>query len=259
MRRAAVILLVAAGAIATVAGVTHAAAKKRAETSSESIAVTVTLSGGELSSPATIRLTGAVDNARHVASGTVDLSGVPFQLPVQKVDGVIDASHGLVLYARVPLLAQIVAGGKEWASIDAGALARAEGVDLSPLTTLASSPQQFLPTLRSLAAASETLGAGHERLTIDVRKLATLAPAAHRAEAAACIEAAIAAGAPATVPVDVWSDASGLLQRVSLSVTGPDGGHADVDVRLGGYGTATAAKPPAAGSVTDLTHFFQGR
>ena len=175
----------------------------------------------------------------------------------------IDASHGLVLYARVPLLAQIVAGGKPWVSVDAGALAQQQGVDLSAVTALAATPQQFLPTLRGLASDTVTVGTEgqttHQRLTIDVRKLATLAPAAQRDEVAQCIEAAIAAGAPATVPVDVWFDSASLLRRVTLSLAGPDGGRADVDVRLGDYGTATAGKVPSPADTADLTRFFQGR
>jgi hypothetical protein len=267
MRRLLALLLVATAAVAAYAGITQAGGKKRLATASERVALTVTVSGSELARPATLRVDGAVDNDRRLARFTIDATdlaaALPVHLPVTKVETVVDTSRGgLVAYAKVPLLAQIVAGGKPWAKVDLGSLARTRGVDLSSLTALAASPGQLLPQLRALSSETTVIGpetvdgsaATHSRLTIDVQRLATLAPAAQRDLAAQALAELVRESGVATVPIDVWADASGLLRRVTLTHASPDGdGSVSIDLRARDYGAAVDVQVPAAAQVTDLT------
>jgi hypothetical protein len=265
MRKAVALVAVALAAVAAYAGITRAAGSGKQAVSSERVSLTVTASGAQLQEPVTVRADGTVDNNRRVAAFSIDLGGAqgafPMRLPVSRLDEVLDASNGgVVSYVQVPGIARYFTQGKSWLKIDMGQVAKGLGLELEPFTNLATAPTEVLPTLRSVSSGEQVLGSEtidgvattHSRLTLDVRRLSTLAPSEHRALVAAALDELVRHSGIATQPVEVWTDADGLLRRATATVNARDG-QAKLDLRLSDFGSPVDVEVPAAKDTLDAT------
>jgi hypothetical protein len=125
------------------------------------------------------------------------------------------------LYLRLPSLAQQVAPGKEWLKLEASKLPpSAGGANLGRLSQV--SPTQALRALQA-AVKARKLGSAtvrgvrttRYRVSIDLRRVVAALPKADQASARAALKEA----GVSILPADVWVDGSGLLRRLSTSLS----------------------------------------
>jgi hypothetical protein len=234
-----------------------------AGTSGVSLELTMTGIGDK---PVTITGEGVQDSQQHRARFTFDLSGVGELsgggVQLSEIELLLD---GFTLYMNLPFLE--IAGLKPWVEIDLQALAQEEGFDLGSLRGLSQTdPSQVL---RYLQAASDDIeevgeedvrgvGTTRYRISIDVDKVAQLAPV----EARAAIEALLAESGLETIPAEVWIDGDGLVRRIGLAYEGMEftpGQKGDMTLRveLYDYGVEVEVQPPPAEQVMSFQELLE--
>jgi hypothetical protein len=234
-----------------------------AGTSGVSLELTMTGIGDK---PVTITGEGVQDSRQHRARFTFDLSGVGELsgggVQLSEIELLLD---GFTLYMNLPFLE--IAGLKPWVEIDLQALAQEEGFDLGSLRGLSQTdPSQVL---RYLQAASDDIeevgeedvrgvGTTRYRISIDVDKVAQLAPV----EARAAIEALLAESGLETIPAEVWIDGDGLVRRIELAYEGMEftpGQKGDMTLRveLYDYGVGVEVQPPPADQVMPFQELLE--
>jgi hypothetical protein len=170
-----------------------------------------------------------------------------------------------VLYMHSPLFS---AGlhGKQWLKLDMAKLERANGVNLSALTSAGSNdPTQMLQTLENESDSLRSLGGAtvrgvptvHYRAVIDLAKAAKNAPAALRAAVRKSDARLIAMLGTDRMPMDVWIGQDKLVRRVAYRMTVPvasTGGTMTMSVRLDmfDFGVPVHVTAPPAREVAEL-------
>lgn len=177
-----------------------------------SVTATVSLNGQKLS------LDGSGDFRSNPALGHMSLAIKGSGLNTS-FDEVVS---GQMWYLKSSLLGSQLPSGKTWVSLDLAKTTKAFGVDLSTFT-------QGTPTttLSYLAKATKVtrVGDGHYRATVK----------------------ASLAGSPA-IPLDIWVDGNGLIQRVTSNVNG-----SKIETVFSNYGEKVSVKVPSASETVDIS------
>jgi hypothetical protein len=213
---------------------------------------------------ATLTAKGAVDYANQRSQMTVDLGslgsllgGVAPAAADTTLDVVLD---GKVLYVRFPLLAQVVAKGKDWLKLDLEKVASAHGADLGQLGQLAQGdPAQALGYLRAAgdftAVGQETVRGvetTHYKGAIDLAKAADNLSGPQNDE----IEKLLQSADVHQLPAEAWIDGDGYLRKLTLSFSqlssAPDEA-LDLTMELYDLGSTLEINPPPSGDVTDIS------
>jgi len=222
---------------------------------------------------------GAFDAATKRAAMSIDMSSFA-QLFAQafgafgaKPEGFGDAEKwkieavqdGLTVYMRFPLLDEKLPAGKRWVRVDAGAAAKARGLDLDQLKQFAENdPRKTLDYLRAVAGdivpvgTEEVRGADttHYKATIDLLAYKNLVPASQREKLGAAFEQMMQQAGLRYVPVDLWVDADGLVRRMTMTMemSDPSGGQsadASMTFEIFDYGKSVEIELPDASEVVD--------
>jgi hypothetical protein len=149
------------------------------------------------------------------------------------LDTVLD---GLVVYLRMPFLADKLPAGTEWVKIDLREqAARIPGLDVDELLQFTrNGPQATLDYLRAVSGEIVTVGTEelrgvpttHHRATIDLRRYASLVPEAQREQLGSMLDQLARQTGLESFPVDVWVGEDGLVRKLELtmSISRPGGG-----------------------------------
>jgi hypothetical protein len=142
-----------------------------------------------------------------------------------RLDAVLD---GLVMYMRMPFVADKIPGGKEWVKVDLRqAAAKVPGMDVDQLLQFTrNGPQSTLTYLEAVSGDIEVIGTEevrgvdttHHRATIDVRKYASLVPAAQREKLSSLLDQLVEQTGLQTFPVDVWVGEDGLVRKLEMTM-----------------------------------------
>jgi len=168
-------------------------------------------------------------------------------------------------YLRLGLLGPLP-GGVHWMRIDFSKIGKKAGVDVAKLlgTGMTQDPAQILSALRATSGEVATVGRAtidgtrtiHYRVSVDLAKAAKL-----RGVSGDGVATLLAAGAPATVPEDVWVGRDGLVRRLRLAYSLDPNGvpmRTTMTIGLSGYGdpqNVVVAPPPE--DVYDATDLFR--
>jgi len=180
------------------------------------------------------------------------------------MDVVTDTSDGAVVYARFPLLAPMLPGGKTWLRLDVGKLAGGYGVDLTQLLQAnQGSPAQMLDALVKSSVATKVgretvdgVATTHYRAAVDPKEYAL---AQLQGEARAQVERALEAAQVATLPIDVWVGDDGLVRRLRVKVPeGASGKTVTFTEELSGYGDDVDVPLPDDSETFDLSSLKLG-
>lgn len=237
------------------------AATRTREAGSARFSMTSRIEGG----PAAGTITGEGAFAGRRGRMTLDLSdlGAGGAFLEGRMEVVFD---GLVFYLRFPpAVAAALPGNKPWLRVDLAALGSQEGFDFEQLLQVnQGDPSQTLEYLRAASDDFREVGAEtvrgvettHYRGTVDLEKVAALAPEGARETYRRAIEAA----GTSTLPMDVWIDADGLLRRMRYEqpIPGQEGASATTTIELYDFGTEVDAEPPPAGAVLDIQDLIGG-
>jgi len=188
------------------------------------------------------------------------LDGEDFKLQV-----VLD---GLVMYMRIPFLADKLPGGKEWVKIDLrDAAAQVPGLDLDQLMQFANNgPQTTLEYLKAVSGSIDTVGAEtvrgtpttRYRTSIDVAKLTNVVPEGQREALGSMMDALVEQTGLASIPVDVWVGEDGLVRKLlmTMSMTQPGGSEsldASMTFEIFDYDKPVRITLPLAAETTDIS------
>ena len=168
-------------------------------------------------------------------------------------------------YLKLGLLGPLP-GGAHWLRIDFSKIGKHAGVDVSKLlgTGMTQDPAQLLSTLRATSGDVVTVGAEtidgarttHYRANVDLAKAAKL-----RGVSTQGVATLLAAGAPTTVPEDVWVGRDGLVRRLRLAYSLDTNGvpaHMTMTIDLSRYGDPqNAIAPPPSADVFDASGLFK--
>jgi hypothetical protein len=164
-----------------------------------------------------------------------------------------------VMYMNLPFLAGQLPDGKSWIRIDLQKAGKALGLDFNQLTGAASqSPTQSFELLKAQGAFSEigteTVGGietKHYRGTVDLND--SLKAGGATAEV---VQRLIDAGAPASIPFDVWIDDAGLVRQVKERFDQTLNGTVSsiaMTMTMSDYGSDVNVSAPPADEVFDGT------
>jgi hypothetical protein len=147
---------------------------------------------------------------------------------------------------------------KPWMSLDIGAIAKAEGVDLGALQSM-SNPGNTVSQLRSVAQVKKVgtatiRGAATTEFTavVDLRKAVNKAPPALRPAAQKSVDQLIKLMGRSTMPVRLWIDDQKRVRREKIDLT-IAGQSFTMTIDLFDFGANQAISPPPADQVTDIT------
>ena len=224
-----------------------------------------TLSG--VAAPISVTGVGVVDERGHTSSMsmTMNLGDEP-QL-VQRLGGttlrlemITDRS---AVYMKLPpaVLASLPLAGREWIKVDLSKLSGVPGLSSLGTDPTASDPSRILDALSSASGPIVNLGpervgrvrTTHYRGTLNLTDVVrqTLGGAAQKALAS--LQQTLP---PASIPVNVWVDAHGLVRRVqmTLDLNLPTGQslHESATVELTHYGPQPPPAIPSSAAVVDL-------
>jgi hypothetical protein len=189
-----------------------------------------------------------------------DLDSGDFQL-----DAILD---GTDMYMRFPFLRDQIPGGKEWLKLDLlQAAASTPGLDLDQVLQFTKNgPQSTLSYLEALSGEIETVGAEevrgvattHYRATVDVRKYASLVPAAERERLSSMLDGLVDQVGLEAFPVDVWVGTDGLVRKVELALSMTQPGttqsvSASMSYEMFDYGEPVTITLPLPDQVADVT------
>lgn len=180
-------------------------------------------------------------------------------------DFVVDSSHGLVEYIRMPLFAGHLPAGKSWVKVDVGAIEKARGIDVTKLRqSMSADPSTGFSFLRGAAdvtvAGQETVGGvatTHYQATVDLRKLAASETDAATRDS---LQRAIQLSGVTSYPAEAWVDDAGYMRR--MRITMPERVAVGSQVRvatltmteeLSNFGGDVHVAIPVPSSVVDVT------
>jgi hypothetical protein len=209
---------------------------------------------------ARVSFTASVAGTTLNGSGVVDMKRRIAKLTMTTPQGQMrEVYDGKRMYMQFPpAMRKGILARKPWASVDIGAIAKAEGVDLGALQS-ASDPSNAVGQLRGLAqvkrvGTATVRGVETTEFTanVDLRKAAARAPVAQRAAAERSVDTLIRMMGRSTMPVRIWVDDAKRVRRERFSFT-VAGQTITMTMDLFDFGTAQAITPPPADQVTDLT------
>lgn len=196
---------------------------------------------------------------------TMDLSDVVSQAGLPASDGTAEFRYlqengDPVVYMSIPFLSSQLPGGASWIKIDLEQAGKSLGVDLDQLINQANqNPAQALDMLRASGSVTEVgtetvdgVSTTHYKATIDLSQAADKLGS----DAEAWVQRLVNAGAPATIPVDVWIGDDGLIRRLTMDeslATGAQSGDVKVTIDISDYGTPVNVTAPPASDTIDLT------
>lgn len=201
----------------------------------------------------------------QVAGHTIGASGSGYLITASKegkitidaagrsIEEVIDFPY---VYARLPMP---LAGGKPWVKLNAGNIASSLGISSSSAS--ASNPTEQLLLLRAAGSVkelgSETLRGiptTHYAATVQLRRLAEVAPAGQRAAAQGSARLLEGMTGLSELSMEVWVDAQGHVRRVQMTipVCTPGGRLTSTStVEFFDFGPQPAVSPPPASEVSE--------
>jgi len=258
------------------------AATKSTATPSMKTDLTVTmlssqLPGGRMEMTAT----GALDNQNHRMSMRLDMSKLVSQLGSAMPGAmgsasdwvgqeVADFSNGrAVMYLNMPVLANVMPGGKPWIEIDLAAVGKQAGIDLSQFTQLGSDPSQMVDWLRTVSGDVTTVGTEqidgvdttHYRANVDLSKYPDLVPADQREAVRKAIDQLTKSAHLSSFPVHVWVDGNGLVRQLRAVLTETIQGqtmNVVTAVRFYDFGAPVDVQIPSDDQVTDISALAGG-
>jgi hypothetical protein len=254
-------LAVGAGGLAVVARSDQAAASPLAAAVARTEAVRtarveVVVEAPGMPAPFTMR--GELDFRSQAARFEIDASSLTGRGPGRPaaVDSRVEViTQGAEAYLKVGALSTLSDRAPQWFKVDASAL---PGGAAGPLPAGAGLDPGALLSLLKAEADSVTV-AGTESLdgvtvTHHVARfdLARLARAEGTGLSPEDAERLFAGPAGLVVTADLWVGDDGLLRRLTVATTTPEG-PVRVDLRLRDFGAAVTVTPPAADQVLDLT------
>ncbi len=200
-------------------------------------------------------------------AGSLGGSGATSELEPDdfSLDAVMD---GLVMYMRFPFLADKIPGGKEWVKVDLRqAAAKVPGLDLDQFLQFANNgPQSSLEYLKAVSGPIETVGVEevrgvsttHYRTAVDVTKYARLVPEAQRAQVGSMLDQLVQQTGLATIPIDVWVGADGLVRKLELTMSMAPAGStqtatASMRFEMFDYGEPVTITLPLPEDTADIT------
>ena len=176
---------------------------------------------------------------------------------------------GLVIYMKFPSeLAAQLPGGKPWLKMDLKEAGKELGIDFEDLMQF----QQADPTqsLRYLLGASDDfeevgseevrgVATTHYRGTVDLRKVAELAPE----EVRTTYERVIALAGVTELPFEVWVDEEGLARRMKYEQPLPSGSGGQkstmaLTMEMYDFGVQVDVEPPPSDQVIDMQKLLGG-
>jgi hypothetical protein len=195
--------------------------------------LTAQISSPALPTPLAMTGTGAFDARDHIGSAavTMNLGNSPqvvkaLGTSTLHIQELIDKQ---IIYVKLPpALAAKVPGAKPWLKINLAAALAARGMPgLGSLQNgpMSSDPSQMLQYLRATSGHLTKVGSDtvdgfattHYKATIQLDRVAKLAPAAQRAAVRQSIAALEKQTNVHQLPVDVWIDGGHLVRRIRLS------------------------------------------
>lgn len=171
-----------------------------------------------------------------------------------------------VLYYHLPAGLGLVAGGKNWVKVDLQTLGEATGTNLGPLAQgNPADPGRYLEWLKASGADVEEVGSEsvrgveteHYRATVDLDKVAEIAPPEAREATKALIERLKSELDVDAVTVDAWVDDDGLVRRIRQEYE-LDSTRTEITLELYDFGVKVEAKAPSPDDVVDLGDSLQG-
>jgi hypothetical protein len=165
-----------------------------------------------------------------------------------------------VIYLKMGLLTSQLPGGKQWIKLDVSKLGKAAGLNLGKLLSGSQfQPSDLLSMLKGEGAKISNLGSAtvdgasttHYRVTIDLAQVL-------RSKGLTSPLLGAAAAQMPKLPEDVWVGKDGLVRRVGLSYSAPEGGksmHLAMTMDLFDYGAHVSIAAPPSGAVFDATQF----
>jgi hypothetical protein len=215
-------------------------ARRSADASSGRFAFGMEMSMPGFAEPFAFTGEGAFDSAAEKTSMSIDLSsfaelmkgmasafggsGAELDADDWRIDGVVD---GLVMYMRMPFIADKLPAGKEWVRIDlAQAAAQLPGVDVDQFLQFAGhGPESTLDYLRAVSGPITPVGVETVRgesatrysTTIDVRKYGNLATGEAKERLDSMLDQLVAQTGLDAIPVDVWIGEDGLVRRLEMT------------------------------------------
>jgi hypothetical protein len=197
----------------------------------------------------------------------IPASALPNATPAQLMHGsmtevALEQGGDYVLYLKTGFLASQLPGGKQWVKLDVSKLGKAAGLDLGKLLSGSQfQPSDLLSMLKGEGAKISNLGSAtvdgasttHYRVTIDMAQVLQ-----SKGLTSPLLGAAVAQ--MPELPEDVWVGKDGLVRRVGLSYSAPEGGksmHLAMTMDLFDYGAHVTIAAPPSSDVFDATQFAQ--
>ena len=263
-RHTLLITMVCASALAACGGSTSPAAVVRdagAKTEAQRTAtLNFAITSNSSGAPVTSDGTGATDFSAKLVRGTFTVNGVPGVPDGAKADGIVT---GQLIYAQLLGAAAHPLGLKQdWIKVDLRQLANIPGLDLGTITQAgAINPHVVFLFAGGVTSATkvgdETVNGTkvtHYKATVDLNQ----AVKALSGDDATLINKDLASYTSATVPEDVWIDATGLMRKVTFSVSvnggaGKTPSTQTVSYEFPAFGAAVDTSLPPATDTADLT------
>jgi hypothetical protein len=220
-----------------------------------------------LSQPVVISGEGFFNYSSEEGKFSLDLTGLPASAAAALPSGQLHMEEILkssAVYVASPLFAGRLPAGARWVKLDLGRLRQAAGLNLQQLVGGQSNPAQFLQYLRATGGNVKAVGSDavrgvpttHYTATIDLSKVADVAPTSDRGQLRAALQKLIEKTGVSQIPVDAWVDAHRLVRRIAMTLTIPAGSrpasfHLTVD--LFDFGSTPTVSAPAASDTYDAT------
>lgn len=231
------------------------------------LALSGTVNSPLLGAPMTLAGSGAFNFRTGEGTYEMTASGLPEEAQTALHASTLQLSEVLEagsIYVTSPLLEGKLPGGARWVKVDLAGVEQSMGLDPSSLTS-GSDPTQYLRDLLEVGTGVRVVG--HEAIrgvpttryagSVDlVEAAAAQARAGDRAQARAAMERLVARTGSASMPVEAWVDAHGLLRRLSLDVSERTAGQpltVDVVEELFDFGPTATITAPSGSEVFDAT------
>jgi hypothetical protein len=254
------VLLVGLGSTKPADAVVAAAAKSE-NAGGAKLSMSVSVSDPAAQKSASVTASGVFDESN--ADLNIDLSGLGGSsgLSLPAALGSLEVRYlqengDPVVYANVPFLGAMLPGGKSWVRVDLEQAGKAAGFDVNQFLNQSSqNPGQILDMLRATGSVREVgsdtvdgVTATHYTATIDLDKAAGLVGQ----DAKSLVDRLIAAGAPASVPLDVWiGNDDGLVRKLTVDEQLKQA-TVDLTLEISDYGTPVSVSAPPSDQVLDL-------
>lgn len=251
--------------------VVQAAAENTAQAESARISVSMTMELPGEPEPVTFTMEGESTLADTGPSRfTVDLSDLLSSLGAgaEEAEAFMPTEMimvGTLMYMRMPALADLTSGDKEWIRMDIAEIGKQEGIDIDALleTSTSQDPTQILSYLRATSDNVQELGredvrgveTTHYRATVDLRKTVQDVPPELRDEAQRSTDELIEQLGSSSLEIEVWIDAEGLARRFSSDFPLPaaTGSSATLTFEMYDFGVELDIEVPSEDDVIDYT------